>query len=89
MAITLLYPYATVEEVKRYIGETLTDTDKEDQIKFAINKASRLIDSMTNRLFYKKTYTDEYITTTKRYNGWALVKKLWLFESILHSNGFH
>lgn len=75
MAETLLYPYVTLNDVKRYIGDDMEKTDKDEVIKWAINKASRLIDGLTCRYYYKKTFTDEYLSTTKGYEGWVIVEK--------------
>lgn len=74
MATTLLYPYVTLDDVKRYCGESLTVTTYDEDFKVAINKASRHIDSLTDGIYYKKTYTSEYLNGRKNYQGWQIIK---------------
>lgn len=75
MSTTLLYPYVTLNDVKFYCGISVDKTDYDDDIKKAINKASRYIDGVTGRYYYKKTYTSEYLSTTKGYEGWQMYEK--------------
>ena len=72
MSTTLYRPYVTVNDVKFYCGIAESATAQDEDIKKAINKASRVIDSMTGRYYYKKTYTDEYLNGTKDYQGWQI-----------------
>ena len=74
MAITLYRPYCTLSEVKTHCGIATATTSFDDDIKEAINKASRLIDSLTGRYYYKKTYTSEYLNGTMDYNGWQILE---------------
>jgi hypothetical protein len=71
---TLYRPYVTLDDVKFYCGIGSTDTSKDENIKIAINKASRYIDGVTGRYYYKKTYTSEYLNGTKSYQGWQIFK---------------
>jgi hypothetical protein len=71
---TLYRPYCTLAEVKAHCGIADTTVSYDDDIKDAINKMSRVIDSLTGRYFYKKTYTDEYLAGTKDYQGWRIIK---------------
>lgn len=73
MSITLLRPYVTLSDVKRYCGISQNKDEYDEDIKNAINKASRYIDSTTGRYYYKKTYSSEYLKTTKGYDGWSIV----------------
>lgn len=73
MSTTLLYPYTTLEDVKFYCGIALTKTEWDENIKKAINKASRFIDSLTGRYFYNKTYTSEYLNGTVNFQGWQVL----------------
>lgn len=61
MATTLLKPYVTVDNVKNNCGIDLSDTQHDDYIKAKINAASRLVDELTGRFYYEKTFTDIYI----------------------------
>lgn len=74
MSTTLLHPYVTLNDVKFYCGIGTDKTAYDEDIKKAINKASRYIDSVTGRYYYKKSYSSEYITTTSvRYQGWQIL----------------
>lgn len=72
MAVTLLYPYCTLEQVQQFVGNT--NADKIDQIKDAINRASRFIDEITGRIYYQKTVTDYYLRGTAGGDGWDIRK---------------
>jgi hypothetical protein len=74
MSITLDKPYVTLDNVKIYCGISLSNTEFDENVKWAINRASRLIDGLTDRFYYKKTYTSEYFSTTKGFEGWSIVK---------------
>jgi len=74
MAVTLVYPYTTLALVKAKCGIGSTDTAWDDDINRSINKMSRYIDRMTQRYFYKKTFTSEYLNGTKNYDGWQILK---------------
>jgi hypothetical protein len=63
MAVTLFYPYCTLEEVQRFMGDT--NPDHVDAILSAINRASRYIDDKSRWLFYRKEYTDEIVLNTQ------------------------
>jgi len=60
--MTLVNPYCSVAELlielKRQNDTTTKTNDKLEQ---AINSASRFIDSITDRIFYSKTLTNEYV----------------------------
>lgn len=71
---TLYRPYCTLAAVKDHCGIGSTTLTYDDLIKDSINKVSRLIDSLTGRYFYKKTYTAEYLASVKDYQGWRIVK---------------
>jgi len=73
---TLYLPYATLDAVKNHCGIALSKTDYDDEIKDAINIVSRLIDSFTGRIYYEKTYTNEYLNGTTDYQGWQIVGNL-------------
>lgn len=68
--VTLVNPYCTLEQVQRFLGNT--DGAKVDQIKDAINRASRFIDSMTGQVFYKKTISDYYLQGGEGGDGWLI-----------------
>lgn len=72
---TLLYPYVTLADVKDFCGIDTNTTTWDDRIKSAINKASRLIDSLTGCFFYKKTFTDYYIKMTGGGSGWQVLPR--------------
>jgi hypothetical protein len=75
--MTDLYrPYVTLDDVKIYCGIALSKADYDEDIKIAINKASRYIDGVTGRYYYQKTYTDEYLNGTKDYQGWQILEEL-------------
>lgn len=70
---TLYRPYTTLAKVKSHCGIADAKTDYDEDIKEAINTISRLIDSLTGRFYYQKTYTDEYLNGTKEFSGWQIV----------------
>lgn len=70
MSVTLLYPYCTLAQVQQFVGNT--NADKIDQIKDAINRASRFIDEITGRIYYQKTVTDYYLRGTRGGDGWEV-----------------
>jgi len=70
---TLLNPYTTLADIKSFCGVSASDFD--DRIKTGINQASRLIDAITSRFFYKKTYTDYYIKHTGGGAGWQILAR--------------
>lgn len=72
--IILDRPYTTLAAVKIHCGIATTKTDYDEDIKDAINIISRLIDSLTGRYYYEKTYTEEYLNGTKDYQGWQIVE---------------
>ena len=75
MSTTLLYPYVTLADVKSYCGIGADNTDFDEDVRKAINQVSRYIDRITNRYYYKKTYTSHYIVPTSSYDGWQLAEK--------------
>lgn len=72
---TLYRPYTTLAKVKTKCGIATATTTYDDDIKDAINKISRLIDSLTGRYYYQKTYTSEYLSGTRDYNGWQILRR--------------
>jgi len=73
MSVTLLNPYTTLDDVKEYCGYKKTDED--ERIKNSINKMSRMIDDLTGRFFYKKTYTDYYMPVQAGGEGWRILPR--------------
>jgi hypothetical protein len=71
--ITLDRPYTTLSKVKTHCGIDASNTDYDDDIREAINTVSRLIDSLTGRFYYKKTYTADYLNGAKSFSGWQIV----------------
>lgn len=72
--MTALYrPYTTLDQVKNKCGIALTDTSHDDKIKAAINKMSRYIDTATGRFYYKQSYSDYYLNTSRGFNGWQIL----------------
>jgi len=61
MALTLDRPYCTLDDVKNMLRR-VTDSSKDELLRDAINWASRKIDSLTQRTFYKTTWTDYYLS---------------------------
>jgi hypothetical protein len=61
MAATLDRPYCSLEDVKNVLRR-VTDSSKDELLRDAINYASRLIDSITGRIFYKLEWTDYYLS---------------------------
>ena len=57
------------------MGIDQDNTKYDEDIKFAINKASRYVDNLTGRLFYKLTLSGEYLNTTNGYNGWKIINR--------------
>lgn len=77
MATTLLYPYVTLNDVKYNCGIELSKDSYDEDIKRAINEASRVVDRLTGRKFYQQTLTDEYINNTVGGSeGWTVIKGL-------------
>jgi|WetSurMetagenome_2_1015567.scaffolds.fasta_scaffold02369_8 hypothetical protein len=72
---TLYRPYCTLNNVKNHCGIALTKTDYDDEIRDAINLASRLIDSLTGRYYYEKTLTAEYLNGTINFEGWQILSR--------------
>lgn len=70
MAVALLFPYCSLAQVQQFVGNT--NADKIDQIKEAINRASRFIDEITGRIYYQKTVTDYYLRGTAGGDGWSI-----------------
>jgi hypothetical protein len=73
MATTLLRPYVTLDDVKLHCSIGLDSTKYDEQIKRAINRASRYIDERTQRYYYKKSYSSEAINGTDHYDGWTII----------------
>lgn len=74
MATTLSKPYVTLDDVKFYCGIGLDDTQHDEDIKKAINKASRLVDKLTGQHFYEQTVTAVYVNTIMGGSaGWSVV----------------
>lgn len=73
MSTTLYRPYVTLADVKFYCGIATGKTEFDEDIKKAINKASRYIDGVTGRYYYKKTYTSAYLSTGYQYEGWEIL----------------
>jgi hypothetical protein len=64
MTVALDRPYCTIAEVQRFLALKSDDpalASKQDVIAEEINRASRTIDSLTRKRFYKTTYTDHFI----------------------------
>lgn len=76
MAIALDRPYTTLDRVKAILGIASTVTTKDDDIKQAINDASRFIDDMTGLVFYKKSVTDFYIPLTGGGGGFQVLPRV-------------
>lgn len=73
MSTALYRPYVTLDDVKFYCGISLDKIDYDEDIKKAINKASRYIDGLTERFYYKKAYADAYLSTGYQYEGWEIL----------------
>lgn len=56
MAVVLLNPYCSLEELKWELKFPLADVSKDDELKSAINNASRWIDNRTGRDFFYHDY---------------------------------
>lgn len=72
MAVTLDRPYTTLDRVKAILGLKSTDTTKDDDVKLAINDASRFIDDVTGLVFYKHTLTNFYLPITGGGGGFSI-----------------
>lgn len=73
MSTTLSRPYATLADVKSYCGIATGKTEFDEDIRKAINKASRYIDGVTGRYYYKKTYASVYLATGYQHEGWEIL----------------
>src|SRR5512142_153596 len=71
MAVTLVNPYCTVEEVQDFLEDS--KADHVDRIARAINAGSRYVDSISDHIFYRKQYTNEPVQRQSRgRNIWSM-----------------
>jgi len=71
MSIPLVYPYCTLASVQRFIGDKTADSV--DDISEGINEASRYIDSITDKIFYRKSYSGVKVQyQSKGRENWTL-----------------
>lgn len=73
MSATLLNPYVTLADVKFYCGIAVGKTEFDEDIKKGINKASRYIDGVTEKYYYKKSYSSTYLSTSYQHEGWEIL----------------
>jgi hypothetical protein len=72
MSVSLDRPYCTLAELKAVLRIADTDTDDDDILKTAINNASRMIETITGKIFYKKTLTNFYMPGFYGGEGWRI-----------------
>ena len=71
MSINLIWPYCTLASVQRFIGNSTAEAV--DDICDGINEASRYIDSLTDKIFYRKSYAGEKVQfQSKGRENWLL-----------------
>jgi len=76
MSVSLDRPYCTLAELKAVLRIAVTDTDDDDTLKTAINNASRTIDAITGKIFYKKTLADFYLPGFYGGDGWRITDRV-------------
>ena len=72
MSVTLSNPYCTLTDLKNFLMIALTDTSKDDKLNSAINRASRFIDEMTEKIFYQLTQSNITISPFSAGKGWHI-----------------
>jgi hypothetical protein len=60
--------------VKSHCGIATTTTTYDNDIIDAINFASRYIDALTGRYYFKLSISSEYLNGTKDYQGWQIIQ---------------
>jgi hypothetical protein len=59
--MTILNGYATLAELKAHLGTPTANTDNDTLFERVIERASRMIDRITNTFFFIKTLTNEIV----------------------------